>query len=384
MMITKTKELKELVKRLKKKQFITVDTEFIREKTYHAVLCLIQIASSDEACLIDPLSEELDLSPLLKLMKNKKVLKVFHAARQDLEIFYDLMGCIPYPVFDTQIGAMVCGLGESVSYQTLVSKFLKINLDKSSRFTDWSHRPLSEKQKQYALFDVTYLVPVFEKMAEALKESGRDKWVDEEMKRLVDIHLYKVDPYESWKKIKRHSDNPRFLALLRELAAWREKKAIELDKPRRHFLKDEVLLEIAATAPQSLEELSQLRSITSGLLKNFGEEILKAVSKGKKLPDKKCPIVERPKSMPEGRRNLVEILKFLLNLLSDKEKVAAKIIATTEDLEKIAESDKADVPALKGWRYHLFGKYAIAFKQGKIALRLNPKTKKIEFIDTCL
>ena len=243
----------------------------------------------------------------------------------------------------------------------------------SEELEDHSNKQ-SYAYSENALFDVTYLVPVFEKMAEALKDSGRDKWVDEEMKRLVDIHLYKVDPYESWKKIKRHSDNPRFLALLRELAAWREKKAIELDKPRRHFLKDEGLLEIAATAPQSLEELSQLRSITSGLLKNFGEEILKAVSKGKKLPDKKCPIVERPKCIPEGRRNLVEILKFLLNLLSDKEKVAAKIIATTEDLEKIAESDKADVPALKGWRYHLFGKYAIAFKQGKIALRLNPKT----------
>lgn len=381
MMITTTEDLKALCKRLKKKKFITVDTEFIREKTYHAVLCLIQVASDEEACLIDPLSEELELTPLLKLMKNKKVLKVFHAARQDIEIFYDLMGCVPVPVFDTQIGAMVCGLGDSVSYQTLVSKFLKITLDKSSRFTDWAHRPLSEKQMQYALSDVTHLVPVYEKMNEALKQSGRDKWVHEEMAHLVDPALYDVDPYETWKRIKRHSDNPRFLAILRELSAWREKEAIQMDKPRKHILKDEALLEIAATAPQTMEELGQLRSMTPGLMKNFGAGVLEALQKGRACPDKKCPVAEKQKNVPEGRKNVVDILRLLLNLLSDREKVAAKVIATTADLEKMAESDKAYVPAMKGWRYDLFGRAAMQFKRGQLAVRLNPKTNKIEFFD---
>ncbi len=381
MMITTTSDLKDLCNRLKKKKFITVDTEFIREKTYHAVLCLIQVASDEEAHLIDPLSDTLDLTPLLKLMKNKKVLKVFHAARQDIEIFHDLMGCVPGPVFDTQIGAMVCGLGDSVSYQTLVSKFLKINLDKSSRFTDWAHRPLSEKQMKYALSDVTYLVQVYEKMAASLKETGRDKWVEEEMNHVVDPALYDIDPNETWKRIKRYSDHPRFLAYLRELAAWREIEAMAMDKPRKHILKDEALLEIAATAPQTKEDLAQLRCMTPGLMKNFGAGVMDALNKGRTCPDKKCPVVEKQTNVPEGRKNIVEILRLLLNLLSDREKVAAKIIATTQDLEKMAESDKSDVPAMKGWRYDLFGQAAIRFKHGQLAVRLNPKTNKIEFFE---
>ncbi len=381
MMITTTKELTDLCRRLKKKDFIAVDTEFIREKTYYAVLCLIQVASEDEAWLIDPLSEQLNLDPLLKLLCSKKILKVFHAARQDIEIFYDLMGKVPTPVFDTQVGAMVCGLGESVSYQMLVADFLKINLDKSSRFTDWRHRPLSEKQEQYALSDVTYLVSVYQKMKERLEQTGRDKWVQEEMNRLVDPALYRVVPKEMWRRIKRHSDNPRFLAILREVAAWREEKAIMLNKPRKHVLKDEAILEIAATCPQSIEELAQLRSMNSGLIKSFGQDFLNAVQKGKDCPENACPRVEKRKNFPQGRKNIVDILRLLLNLVAEREKVAAKIIATTEDLERMAESNKADVPAMKGWRYVLFGRDAMSFKQGNMAVRFNSKTREIEFFD---
>lgn len=379
MIIDNTHDLKSLCNRFEKEKFITVDTEFIRERTYYAELCLIQVASPSEAWCIDPLAPDINLSPLVDLMKNQNVLKVFHAARQDIEIFYEWMKVVPTPLFDTQIGAMVCGFGDSASYQLLVSSFVKVNLDKTTRFTDWSHRPLAEKQIQYALSDVTYLVHVYEKIKDILHKKNRETWVSEEMVFLTDPRFYQVHLEEKWKKIKSHSTNPRFLAILREVCAWRENKAMQQNKPRKHILKDEALIEIAAMAPLALEQLQNLRSMNAGTAKHFGTEIIKAIQKGQACPDDKCPHAEN-KKLEQGNKNIVEILKLILSTVCEQEKVAPKIVANNTDLEMMALSDNATVPAMMGWRYDLFGKKAVDFKQGRLVVRFNPKSKKAEFI----
>lgn len=381
MVISDTQTLSSFCERLEQEPFITVDTEFIRERTYWPILCLIQVGAPDEAACIDPLAEGIDLAPLFKLLKNEKVLKVFHSARQDIEIFYHLAGFVPMPLFDTQVGAMVCGMGESVSYQTLVHKFLKTTLDKSTRFTDWSHRPLTPKQIEYALSDVTHLVPVYEKMRDRLNENGRTLWVQNEMNHLTNPALYEVKPEEMWLKIKRTTDNPLFVALLKELAAWREKMAQAIDKPRKYVLKDEALLEIAASKPQTPEALAELRTISSGFVKNNGAEIIGIIQSILALPVESLPKIAKIKPPSPVQKNIKEMLKVILTLVCEQAGVAPKIVASPSDLDEMAASDTADVLPMKGWRYDLFGKKALAFKAGQMAVCFNPKTHQMEFIE---
>lgn len=377
MMIENTKKLADVCKRFQKCEFVTLDTEFIREKTYYPVLCLIQIASKDEAYCIDPLAADLDLTPLFDLLQNKKVLKVFHAARQDVEIFYHLTGKVPDPIFDTQIGAMVCGFNESVSYQQLVQDLTGVSLDKSMRFTDWSKRPLSEQQIQYALCDVTHLVHVFEALRQQLKQSGRMEWLKEETAVLTNPRTYDVDESTVWQKYKTPFNKPQQLHIFAKVVEWRERKAKLKNKPRRHILKDEVLLELAVAHPGNKQELERLRGLPNGFEKGpYAAEILDVINQA--MADKSGVYVPGSKRPPltNGQRNLSELLKFLLSVVADELGVACKVIATSDDIADFILGVK-DTKILSGWRYDVFGKKAEALKQGKIAFYYDPKRKKV-------
>ena len=378
--IDSTKELKAFCKKLEKQTFITVDTEFMREKTYYPIVCLIQIACADEklAACIDPLAPDMDLSPLLDVMRNEKILKVFHSARQDLEIFYQLMNELPAPLFDTQVGAMVCGLGESVSYHGLVSHFLGIDLDKSSRVTDWSVRPLLEKQIEYAMGDVTYLVQIYEKMIAQLHAQNRTDWVKDEMKAVVNPALYDINPMDAWHRLKPASTQGKYLAVLQAVCAWREERAIALNRPRRHIMRDEIILELAALAPQTTEDLKHFRGKLS-LKSEQINEILNAIQTAIALPENQQPKLIKEKALTPSEQAVKEILRLILTIISSDLGVAAKLIASSEDLGKMARSSKADVPAMSGWRFDIFGQQAMAFKDGKLALAFDKKTKHIIF-----
>lgn len=378
--IDSTKELKAFCKKLSKQKVIAVDTEFLREKTYHPVVCLIQIATDKMDACIDPLAPDMDLTPLLDVMKNENVLKVFHAARQDLEIFFELMGQLPAPLFDTQVGAMVCGLGESVSYHGLVSHFLKVELDKSSRITDWSVRPLSDEQLKYAAADVVYLIKVYHLMRERLEQNGRLSWVEDEMQALSNPALYAFAPNEAWKRLKPPSHKPRYLALLRAVCAWREEKAAEQNKPRRRIMRDETLIELAALAPKTPDDFKHLRSGCS--LKTAAmEEIIARIADAKALPDAELPCLPEKRFLNSSEQAIKEMLQLLLNLISSDLGVAPKLIASSEELAQMAISDDADVPAMHGWRYAEFGQKAMAFKHGALACSFDAKHKKIKFFD---
>lgn len=381
MMIDTNEKLAALCARLERSPFVAVDTEFIRERTYWPELCLIQIADENEAACVDPLAPELDLTPLLALMKNPRVLKVFHAGRQDIEIFYHLMQAVPSPVFDTQIGAMVLGLGESVSYQTLVHAFLNIELDKSARFTDWSHRPLTKKQVTYALSDVTHLVPIYREMTQRLAQRDRTSWVQNEMDHLIDPVLYDVDPMNVYQRIKRTTDQPLFVALLQALCAWRERLAQTLNRPRRLILKDEALLELAASRPQTLEDLTQMRQMPAGVVKKHGSEILSVIAAVLASPSDTWPRVTKPKPLTAAQKNVKEMLRLLLTVVCEQAGVAPKVVASSEDLDALARSDNPDIPAMKGFRYELFGRPATAFKAGRLALFFDPAAHKMVFLD---
>ena len=368
--ITTTAELAEFCARLASAPFVTVDTEFMRESTYWPKLCLVQVAGPDEARAIDPLADGLDLAPLLDLLRNEAVLKVFHAARQDLEIFHKLMGGeLPKPLFDTQIGAMVCGFGDQASYETLVNKLANAQVDKSSRFTDWSKRPLSDRQITYALSDVTHLRTVYKKIAARLEKSGRTHWLDDEIANMLDPGIYKVKPEEAWLRLKPRSNNPRFLGILREIAAWREREAQYRDIPRQRILRDEALLEVASDPPDNAEQLSRVRGLSRGTAEGrIGEGLLAAVVRAKALPADTLPQVEREAPLPRGMGPLVELLKVLLKLKCDEHDVAQKLVANSSDLDQIAADDRAAVPALTGWRREIFGDDALALKHGRLAL----------------
>ena len=380
LIIETTKELKAFCKKLEKQAFITVDTEFMREKTYHPVLCLIQVACADEnlAACIDPLAPDIDLSALLAIMKNEKILKVFHSARQDLEIFYQLMNELPSPLFDTQIGAMVCGLGESVSYHGIVRHFLNIDLDKSSRVTDWSARPLLEKQIEYAMGDVTYLAKIYEKMIAQLEEQNRTDWVNDEMNSLSDTALYDINPLDAWHRLKPASTQGNYLAVLQAVCAWREERAVNLNRPRRHIMRDETVLELAALAPQTTEDLTHFRGKLS-LKSEQINEILETIKVALCLPESQQPKLIKDKTLTPAEQAVKEILRLLLTVISSDLGVAAKLIASSDDLGKMACSSKADVPAMSGWRFEVFGKKAMDFKDGKLALVFDKKTKHIVF-----
>jgi ribonuclease D len=367
--ITDTEALARFCASLEGAAFVTVDTEFMRERTYWPVLCLVQLGGPDEAAIVDAMAEGLDLAPLFQFLNESPTLKVFHAARQDIEIFHHLSGFIPTPMFDTQIAAMVCGFGESVGYETLVTRLAKARIDKSMRFTDWSHRPLSEKQMQYALSDVTHLRVAYEKLAQRLERTGRAHWLEEEITTMTTPGTYVVEPEDAWRRIKVRGGKPRFLAILKELAAWRESTAQKRDVPRSRVMRDDMLLDIAARAPQTEADLSRTRSVgRSGLPAQVVADVLAAVKRGRDIPEAECPVIPEREQLPRGMGPLVDLFKVLLKMKCDQEDVAQKLIASSADLEAIAASDDADVPALKGWRREVFGDDAIGLKNARIAL----------------
>jgi ribonuclease D len=368
--ITATSELAEACGRMAKHPFVTIDTEFLRETTYYPLLCVAQMACADEAVVIDALAPGIDLSPFYQLMANGKVTKVFHAARQDIEIVWHAAKLIPHPIFDTQVAAMVLGYGDSISYDQLVQRITGDTLDKSHRFTDWTRRPLSEAQLRYAISDVTHLRDVYLKLVEDLRQRGRAEWVEDEMRILTSPETYRAEPENAWQRLKTRVRKPRELAVLIEVAAWREREAQARDVPRSRVLKDEVIADIAVQVPTSAEKLAQLRSLPKGFERSrWGEAIIAAVGRGLERDSKSLPRPIRVQHAGNGAA-VVELLKVLLRMISESHHVAAKVIATVDDLERIAADDVADVPALKGWRRELFGEKALALKHGKLALAI--------------
>ncbi len=367
--ITDTNDLITLCQRLEQADFITVDTEFLRDNTYYPKLCLIQVADDEGAHAIDPLAEGLDLKPLLDLFANEKVLKVLHACRQDMEIFYLLMNDLPKPVFDTQVAAMVCGFGDSVGYETLVTKITKAQLDKSARYTDWSKRPLSDTQLNYALGDVTYLRTIYRRLSSELKATGREAWVDEEMAVLRDTNLYWIAPEDAWQRLKVRTNKPRFLGLLKELAAWRERQAQERDLPRNRVAKDETLFEIAAHPPRDEAALDRIRGIPKGFSRSrAGKSLLEALEAGMNIPDKELPHIERAKPRP-ATPPMADLLKVLLKIKSQQAKVAARMVASSQEIEAwAAEPETTDIKAMHGWRYEIFGADAVKLMEGDLGL----------------
>jgi len=368
-LITDSGALAEFCRRQQGAGFITVDTEFMRERTFWPILCLVQIAGPSEAVAVDTMAPDLDLKPLLKLMNDPATLKVFHAARQDLEIFFFLSGQVPHPVFDTQIAAMVCGFGDSVSYETLVKKLAGAGLDKASRFTDWSHRPLTERQLKYALADVVHLRTVYERLQQKLAGNGRAAWFEEEMADLVDPGLYRTDPEEAWRRFRlRGRADRRFLGVLRAVAAWREQAAQQRDLPRGRIMRDEAVLEIATHIPRTIEQLARTRSLSKGVAEGrLGQDILDAVARGLADPNPPPPAPAKPE-LPPGLGPLVELFRVLLKQRCEDYGVAQKLVASADDLETIAADDNAPVRALQGWRRDVFGADALALKHGALAL----------------
>ena len=362
--------------------FVTVDTEFIRDRTYWPKLCLVQVAGPDDAVAIDALAPGLDLDPLFGLLTKKDVIKVFHAARQDVEIFYHMKGVIPAPLFDTQVAAMVCGFGDAVGYETLAAKLARARIDKSLRFTDWARRPLSERQIQYALSDVTHLRVAYEKLVQQLESSGRAGWISEEMEVLTDPATYRLNPREAWRRLKTRSSNPRYLAILRELAACREDTAQRKDVPRNRIVRDDVLLEIAAHEPATKDELTRQRGMDrSQAAGTVGEALVAAVALGKAMPEAESPTPLRAATAPTRLGPMTELLKVLLKMKCQENDVAQKLIASSADIDEIAADDKADVPALFGWRRQVFGEDALALKHGRIALAATGRNLTIVTLD---
>ena len=368
--ITATSELAEACRRMAKHPFVTIDTEFLRESTYYPLLCVAQMACADEAVVVDTLAPGIDLSPFYALMANDRVMKVFHAARQDVEIVWHAAKLIPHPIFDTQVAAMVLGYGDSISYDQLVHRITGDTLDKSHRFTDWTRRPLSEPQLRYAISDVTHLRDVYLKLVDDLKQRGRAEWVEDEMRILTSPETYRLEPGNAWQRLKTRVRKPKELAVLIEVAAWREREAQARDVPRGRVLKDEVIADIAVQAPTSSDKLKHLRSLPKGFERSrWGEAIIEAVTRGLERDPKTLPRPARVQVAANGGA-VVELLKVLLRMISESHHVAAKVIATVGDLERIAADDNADVPALSGWRRDLFGEKALALKHGKLALAI--------------
>lgn len=377
-LITTSADLAAFIDRQKGADYVTVDTEFMREKTYWPQLCLVQVAGPKEAAAIDPLAPGMDLGPLFALLDDPGVLKVFHAARQDVEIFFHLTGRIPTPLFDTQVAAMVCGFGDSVGYETLITKLTNARIDKSSRFTDWAARPLTDRQLQYALSDVVHLRPAYEKLARKLAKTGRQAWLGEEMGILTDPDTYRLEPTDAWKRLKVRTEKPRFLAILKEVAAWREREAQRKDLPRQRVLRDEALMEIAAHAPSSVDDLARTRGLGEGLARGrYGTEILAAIQAAQAIPDRELPRPDPRPEMPPGLTPIVELLRVLLKMVCDENEVASRLVANAADLEAIAADDNAAVPALSGWRRELFGDAALRLKHGHLALAISDKRVKL-------
>jgi len=370
-LITTTADLAAACNRMSRHSFVTVDTEFLRETTYYPLLCVAQMATADEAVVIDALAQDLDLAPFFELMANEGVLKVFHAARQDIEIVWHQAKLVPRPIFDTQVAAMVLGHGDSISYDQLVQRITGDIIDKSNRFTDWSRRPLSAAQVSYAISDVTHLREVFVSLSADLERRGRREWVGEEMEVLTSPDTYRADPDSAWERLKTRVRKPKELSVLMEVAAWREREAQSRDIPRGRVLKDEAIGDIAIHAPTTTDRLASLRSLPRGFERSkWGAEIIEAVKRGLARNPAELPRLEKPRQGLNGSATL-ELLKVLLRMASEQHGVAAKVIATVEDLEQIALDDRANVPALHGWRREMFGEQAIALKRGRLALAVD-------------
>jgi ribonuclease D len=369
--VTTTKELKSLIAQLESAPYLALDTEFMRDQTYWPKLCLLQVASPTVEAVIDPLADGIDLKPFYHLLKSPDIVKVLHASRQDIEIFHQQGGVIPDPLFDTQIAAMVCGFGDSASYETLARKLAHVEIDKSARFTDWSRRPLSKRQLEYALADVTHLRVVYEALKKQLEKTGRAEWVEEEIAALRDPALYQLDPVNAWKRLKPRTSNKRFLAMLASIAAWREREAQSRDQPRNRILKDEALLEIASHPPETAEALDHNRAVPKGFgASRMGASLLAAIEAGKTAapPDGIEP--ERPRRKREPTQSAVDLLKTLLRLRAEEAGVAPRLIANAEDIERLAAHEDEDVSALHGWRAKVFGDDARALRDGKLAIAL--------------
>jgi len=369
-LITTSADLAAVCERMAAHEFVTVDTEFLRETTYYPLLCVAQMATDDEAVVIDALAPGIDLAPFFALMANEKVIKVFHAARQDIEIMWNMAKTIPHPIVDSQVAAMVLGYGDSISYDQLVQRITGDVLDKSNRFTDWTRRPLTDAQVTYALSDVTHLRAVYVKLAADLAKRNRASWVESEMGVLTSPETYRMDPDRAWERLKTRVRKPKELAVLMEVAAWREREAQTRDVPRSRVLKDDTVGDVATQMPTTVEKLGQLRSLPKGFERSrWGEQIVEAVNRGLERDPKTLPRFERSRPAQNGAA-IVELLKVLLRMTSESHAVAAKVIATVDDLDRIAADDDADVPALKGWRRELFGEKALALKHGKLALAI--------------
>ncbi len=378
--ITDTQALAEACSAFAEHDYVTVDTEFLRETTFWPILCLIQIAGPDDECLVDPMAEDMDLQPFFDLMADQSVVKVFHAARQDIEIVHNLGGLIPQPLFDTQVAAMVCGYGDSIAYNLLVKKISGAHIDKSSRFTDWSHRPLTEKQLTYALADVTHLRDVYESLKADLEQQNRTHWVAEEMKILTTEETYDLPVEKAWTRLKMRVRKPRDLAVMQSVAAWREREARNRNLPRGRVMKDDAVYEVAQQHPTTPKDLTRLRAVQRGFEKSRpAESLLEAVAVALEVPESELPSIPRQPRSPEGTSAAAELLKVLLKIVAEHHGVAPKVIATADDLDKIAADDDADVPALRGWRRDLFGEQALELKRGEIALGFEKfKTRIIE------
>ncbi|WP_238364827.1 ribonuclease D [Mesobacterium pallidum] len=369
--ITTTEEFAAFCQKAHDAEYVTIDTEFLRERTYYSKLCLIQMAlpgDDGEAVLIDPIEGDVSMEPLYALFRDTSVVKVFHAARQDLEIFYVDAAVFPDPLFDTQVAAMVCGFGEQVGYETLVRKIAKQSLDKSSRFTDWSRRPLTEAQQKYALADVTHLRDIYEFLSQALADNGRARWVQEELGILTDPETYATRPEEAWKRVKTRTNSPRFLAIVRELAAFRERYAQSRDVPRNRVFKDDALVELASTKPMNLNDLGRSRLLLREARKgDIAEGIMEAVKVGVNCPKSELPEIDRRQEKLQVNPALADLLRVLLKAKTEDAGVAPRLVASAADLDAIAGGER-DAPALTGWRRELFGNDALRLCEGKIAL----------------
>ncbi|MDA0656922.1 MAG: ribonuclease D [Proteobacteria bacterium] len=367
--ITNTDTLAAFCERQQGASYVTVDTEFMREKTYWPILCLIQVGGPNEAVIIDAMAPQLDLAPLFELMRDTSILKVFHAGRQDLEIFYYKMGGLPEPIFDTQLAAMVCGFGDQVGYEPMVAKILGVRANKQSRFSDWSRRPLSEQQLTYAVGDVTHLRPAYEALAGQLEQNDRSHWLNEEMAVLSSPETYALEPENAWKRLKGRNVEPGFLSVLQAVAGWREREAQTRDIPRNRVIRDDTVLDIAGRAPKTLDELGQTRGLSSGFAKGKnGEGLLEAIAEGLALPKSQAPKKVAKEPLPPGIGPVTELLKVMLKQCCEQADVASRLVASVSDLERIAADDNADVRALSGWRRELFGEQALALKRGELAI----------------
>ena len=378
-LIDTDEKLKDFCKILKKQDFITVDSEFLREKSYYPYLCLLQIGYDGGSAIVDPIAK-VDLSPFFDVLQDEKIVKVFHAGRQDVEIFYNLTGELPQNIFDTQIAAMVCGFGENVSYGNLVKEICGVELDKSCRLTDWSFRPLDEEQLEYALHDVTYLVDCYKFLLKNMQQNNRLDWIKEETSEIYDLKHYQINPEDMWHKIKHNIHSSQFLSALKYLCMWREKRAQKFNTPRQSIIKDEVLINLASSRPRNQTELKMVRNIKCDVVNGrLGAEILEALEDARNNPlnDAECRSDKQKETHVQRKdQSLLEMLRFLLKLLCYEQNIVTRLVATEDDLRDFIYDEPTGI--MQGWRYDIFGQFAEKLKNGELSISYNPTDRKIE------